>query len=113
MTASRWRELFAFTRRLGLAPEVKLRADARPLAPRLRVAVLGGEVAVGEETAPLEAVEWVRVPLFVLSRRRGRVRDHSAEVESLLAAAGIPYEREAAAIVVRADAGASEVRRVP
>lgn len=102
MTDVRWRELFAFTRRLGLAPEVKLRADERPMAPRVRVAVQGRDLAVGDETASLEAVEWVRVPLFVVNRRAGRVRDHSAELESLLAAAGIPYEREAAAVVVRA-----------
>ncbi|HEX7124485.1 MAG TPA: hypothetical protein VF406_01755 [Thermodesulfobacteriota bacterium] len=102
MSESRWRELFAFTRRLGLAPEVKLRAEARPLAPRVRVVVRGGDLAVGDETAPLESVEWVRVPLFVVDRREGRVRDRSAEVESLLAAAGIPYVREAAAVVVHA-----------
>lgn len=102
MSPVRWRELFAFTRRLGLAPEVKLRALDRPLAARVRVVVQGRDLAVGEETAPLGAVEWVRVPLFVRNRRDGGVRDHSAEIESLLAAAGIPYEREAAAVVVRA-----------
>jgi hypothetical protein len=104
MTPTRWRELFAFTRRLGLAPEVKLRADDRPLAGRIRVVVQGDELAVGDALAALDAVEWVRVPLFVVNRREGRVRDHSAEVESLLGAAGIPYEREAAAVVVRAGA---------
>ncbi len=102
MTDTSWRELFAFTRRLGLAPEVKLRAETRPMAARVRVVVRGRDLAVGDETAPLDAVEWVRVPLFVVNRREGRVRDHSAEIESLLAAAGIAYEREAAAVVVRA-----------
>jgi hypothetical protein len=104
VTETRWRELFAFTRRLGLAPEVKLRAEERPLAPRVRVLVQGRDLSVGDETAPLGAVEWVRVPLFVVNRREGRVRDHSAEIESLLAVAGIPYEREAAAVVIRAGA---------
>jgi hypothetical protein len=104
VTDARWRELFAFTTRLGLAPQVKLRACGRPLAGRVRVVVRGREVVVGDEAAPLAAVEWVRVPLFVVNRREGRVRDHSAEVESLLEAAGIPYDREAAAVVVRAGA---------
>jgi hypothetical protein len=103
VTHARWRELFAFTSRLGLAPEVKLREDARPRAGRIRVAVRGPDLVVGDEAAPLEAVEWVRIPLFVVQRREGRVRDHSAEVESLLEAAGIRYEREAAAVVVRPD----------
>jgi hypothetical protein len=101
---TRWRELFAFTRRLGLAPEIKLRADDRPLTGRVRVVVHGDELAIGDAMARLDAIEWVRVPLFVLDRRARRVRDHSAEVESLLGAAGIPYEREAAAVVVRAGA---------
>jgi hypothetical protein len=104
VTDARWRELFAFTRRLGLAPEVKLRVEGRPLAGRIRVVVEGRDLAVGDAVAPLDAVEWVRVPLFVVVRREGRVRDHSAEVESLLDAAGIPYEREAAAVLVRATA---------
>lgn len=102
LPASRWRELFALTRRLGLAPEVKLRADERPRSGRVRVLVQGGDLALGDEVAALDAVEWVRVPLFVVNRRERRVRDRSAEVESLLAAAGIPYEREVAAVVVRA-----------
>lgn len=101
MSEARWRELFAFTRRLGLAPEVKLRAEARPLAPRVRVVVRGADLSVGDETAPLGSVEWVRVPLFVVDRRERRVRDRSAELEALLAAAGIPYEREAAAVLIR------------
>jgi hypothetical protein len=78
----------------GLAGE---HAEERGLAGAVRP-------GQGDAVAPLDAVEWVRVPLFVVNRREGRVRDHSAEVESLLDAAGIPYEREAAAVLVRATA---------
>ncbi len=102
MTSARWRELFAFAGRLGLAPEVKLRDGDRPLAGRAGVRLEGRLVAVGGEVAGLDDLEWVRLPLFVVDRRERRVRDRSAELESLLAAAGIPYEREAAAVVVRA-----------
>lgn len=104
MTEARWRELFAFAGRLGLVPEVKLRSGAHPLAPRAGVRLEGRRVAIGTEVVGFDDLEWVRVPLFVVDRRERRVRDHSAELESLLTAAGIPYEREAAAVVVRARA---------
>lgn len=108
VTPARWRELFAVTVRLGLAPEVKLRAGDRLLEGRIRVRVEGQAVAIGDRLAGLDALEWVRVPLVVVDRRDGRIRDHSAELEALLTAAGIPYEREAAAVVVRAGAQALE-----
>ncbi len=104
MTDARWRELFAFTGRLGLTPEVKLRVGPHPMAARAGVRLEGRLVAVGGEVAELDDLEWVRVPLFVVDRRQRRVRDRSAEMESLLDAAGIPYEREAASVVVRAGA---------